>query len=71
MSMIFAHSRAPRRRFPGLARVLKIWIASGRGRLRVRREMAALSDIPDHLLRDLGIEEHSERRKRPVPPTWR
>lgn len=71
MSMISVHAGARRRHSLGLARILTIAIAHLRDRLRIRREMAALSDLSEHLLRNVGLEDHVDRRTRALPPHWR
>lgn len=68
--MTSVHASAWRRRSLGLARMLKIGIAHCRDRSRIRREMASLADLPDHLLRDMGIEEQIARRIRSLSPGW-
>ncbi|WP_299500613.1 hypothetical protein [uncultured Roseobacter sp.] len=44
---------------PGLRKILQKWIAD----LRQRRELRALDDLPDHLLRDMGLDHHTRAER--------
>lgn len=44
----------------GIAEVATGWIANSEERKRIRRERRALSRLPNHLLRDVGLEQYAE-----------
>ena len=71
MTMTSSSASPQRRRSLGFARILNAGVAHLRDRARIRREMAALSDLSDHLLRDMGLERPVDRRIHHLPPRWR
>lgn len=71
MSMTSVQAGVLRRRSPRPARLLRNAIAHLRERLRIRREIASFADLPDHLLRDVCLEEYIARLPRDLPPDWR
>ncbi|WP_350158926.1 hypothetical protein [Roseovarius sp.] len=70
MTMISIRSGARRRDLERLAQFLRRRLEVARERRRVSREMAELSHLPRHLLRDMGLEEFARPRERSLPPHW-
>ena len=61
---------AIRRRSPGIGQIIRNWIADFTKRRRLRREMAELSHLPRHRLRDMGLEEYAQPRKPEYRSRW-
>lgn len=70
MARISTNHGAERRRAPDIARSLRRWIATARERRRIRRDIAELSRLPVHLLRDMGLEHHAAPRDSVLPHRW-
>lgn len=68
MSMMSPQVGARRRIFAGFAHRVHQWFGAARERRRERREMAALSHLPLHLLQDMGLEKYAAPRE---PVQWR
>ena len=49
-----------RRRLSGFAEVVTRWIANAKERRRLGYERRALSQLPDRVLRDLGLEQYAK-----------
>jgi len=71
MTMISSNAGAGRRRVPRIAVDIRRWVESAGERRRVRREMRELSQLPDHLLRDMGLEQYAAPRDAAVLLIWR
>ena len=71
MTMISLNAGAGRRRISRIADDVRRWVESAGKRRRIRREMRELSRLPDHLLRDMGLEHHAAPRDAAVPLFWR
>lgn len=54
-----------------ISRAIALWFARLREKRRIRREHAGLASLPDHMLRDMGLDRHVGRPKRTTPPMWR
>ena len=57
MIMIDSGTSAARRRIADIGHMLARMMAQARERRRIRRDMIALSDLPDHLLSDMGLHD--------------
>lgn len=71
MTLINLNADAPRPPSPGIARRIHQWIETAAERWRTRREMAELSRLPRHLLRDMGLEQYAPPRDPAIPLQWR
>lgn len=59
MTATLTNVGAGRRWLSRAAEDMSRWLANAKERQRVRREMAALSHLPRHLLRNMGLEEYA------------
>lgn len=71
MTMISSNAGAGRRQVSRLADDFRLWAESAGERRRIRREMRELSQLPDHLLRDMGLEQYAAPRDAEVQLFWR
>jgi uncharacterized protein YjiS (DUF1127 family) len=71
MTMISNHAGAPRRPPSNIARALLDRLAEASKRRRIRREMKELSQLPHHLLRDMGLERYAAPKVPAIPHHWR
>lgn len=70
---------ASRRRKPGISRIFGRLTESVRKRRQIRREIIALSNMPDYLLRDIGLHDRvgwrkndlRDKARRRTDPDWR
>lgn len=66
MTTISNHAAAPRRQPPSIAKALLNRLAEAAKRRRVRRGMQELSQLPRHVLRDIGLEHHAALDAPPI-----
>lgn len=71
MTMISSDIGAPHRHYPGIARGVRRRIARARQEHRERRMMAELSQLPAHVLKDIGLEDYAQPREPTDPRAWR
>ncbi|QAX28414.1 DUF1127 domain-containing protein [Leisingera sp. NJS204] len=62
MTAISTNVGAGRRWLSSVVEDINGWIANAKERRRIRHEKRALSHLPNHLLRDIGLEQYA------VPP---
>jgi uncharacterized protein YjiS (DUF1127 family) len=71
MTMISIHAGARRRPPSSIAMALRNRLADAAKRRRFRKEMKALSQLPLHLLRDMGLEHYAAPDVPAIPHHWR
>jgi len=71
MTMTSIQSYARRRQPSSIAKTLLDRLAEAAKRRRIRREMRALSQLPHHLLRDMGLEQYAAPDDPATPNHWR
>jgi len=71
MTLISIHAGAPRRHPLNIARALRNRLEDAAKRRRIRRELKELSQLPHHLLRDIGLEQHAAPEVPAIPRHWR
>lgn len=60
MTAVLTNVGTGRRWLSNFAEVVTGWIVNTRERQRLRREKRALSQLPNHLLRDVGLEQYAK-----------
>ncbi len=67
MTTTFSNVGAGRRRISRFAHGLRKWLEDADEKRRIRREMEELSRLPEHLLRDMGLERYAVPRDPAIP----
>lgn len=71
MKLISSNIAAPRGHASAIAQTVQARVAAERERRRVRRNMRKLAHLPDHLLRDVGLEHFITQRGPEIHAFWR